>query len=1199
MASQTTGVAGSGYGNVYVDSLIWGCRWTGGPVTYAFGPAALTPYGLTSQAWTSAEQNMFRAVLGSFSNVCGITFAEVPYSTSVNIVEWKVGTIPGASNGSIILGFHEIPDGTYTQNWGVFSTNGSHWATTPGSLGYSTVVHEIGHGLGLAHPHDGGDESDATLFPGVTNSASYGQYDMNQSIWSVMSYNSGWKEAPVNSWSYGDVITPMALDIAALQQLYGVNTSFNADDNNYFLPGVNAPGTGWSCIWDAAGTDTISNAGRSLAATIDLRAAPLVGANAGGYVSKVAGIIGGFTIANGVIIENAVGGNGHDILIGNEHDNYLYGGAGNDVITGFFGTDFIDGGDGVDTLVLSGSSEQYLIAYSVNESSYYIQDLVSDRDGTDWLESIERILFSQTNTLVEFISLLENTDPTVTSFNPADGAVNVGLSSNISVTFSEWIQRGVGTIEIRSGSAQGALFESFNAASSPRLSITGNQLVIDPVASFSGDTNYFVIFSNGVIKDMLGNNYVGSENYDFKTIDTIAPTVSVYSPTGGAVDVFGNGDIVLTFSESIQRGVGNIEIRAGSAKGTVVESFNTVSSNRISIDENVLTIDPIAVLAGDTRYFVVITHGAIKDLAGNSFQGTTTYEFRTLGTVSQVLYDGASNGLDYGVYRVSSGVYAVSESGLHAGDSAVGSIKLFSGSKAWAPLSGMNILAVEMSNNDFSIIYSTGTGAKTVYSSWLFNSITGISTAKPEVLSLAQLLAKENTLGIDLNQDAGIGDAIAAVLYSDPDYGVYRLTSGVYAIAEAGFLVTDIASAALNLRVADKGWIPVSGTIILSVRFDGDTYSIIFSTGSGTKKVFSSLNFNAGNGESTGKAVVLGLMQLLAKEAELEMDLNGDSVIGDGVAEVLHDGFDYGIYRLSSGRYVLAGSNVPVGDMPFEGLNLMVGTKAWAPVSGGSILAIELNESVYSMLYSTGTGSKKVFSSQAFSSTTGVSSGKAVVLTLAQLLAKEGSIGVDLNGDTVIGDAVSQVLYDGAFQGLGYGVYKLSSGVYAIGQDGLTTGDSAVSSLILTNAGKPWVPLSGSTILAVEQTSDRYTVLYSSGTSSKKTFNSWTFDVITGISIGKPVVLNRLELMEKEQSLGVDLDGDSIIGDGILRFTQLSVSIVPIDDVEEKLSGASSDDSPSERMYLYPASSQLELDGEAVFAPAIEQSLNEGSWDYI
>ncbi|MDP1930659.1 MAG: hypothetical protein Q8L60_04285 [Gammaproteobacteria bacterium] len=153
--------------------------------------------------------------------------------------------------------------------------------------------------------------------------------------------------------------------------------------------------------------------------------------------------------------------------------------------------------------------------------------------------------------------------------------------------------------------------------------------------------------------------------------------------------------------------------------------------------------------------------------------------------------------------------------------------------------------------------------------------------------------------------------------------------------------------------------------------------------------------------------------------------------------------------------------------------------------------------------------------------------------------------------------------------------------------------------MILTNAGKPWVPLSGSTILAVEQTSDRYTVLYSSGTSSKKTFNSWTFDVITGISIGKPVVLNRLELMEKEQSLGVDLDGDSIIGDGILRFTQLSVSIVPIDDVEEKLSGASSDDSPSERMYLYPASSQLELDGEAVFAPAIEQSLNEGSWDYI
>ena len=58
---------------------------------------------------------------------------------------------------------------------------------------------------------------------------------------------------------------------------------------------------------------------------IDLRAATLAGddPNAGGFLSQHTGVAGGFTIANGVVIENAIGGNGNDTLIGNSAANRL------------------------------------------------------------------------------------------------------------------------------------------------------------------------------------------------------------------------------------------------------------------------------------------------------------------------------------------------------------------------------------------------------------------------------------------------------------------------------------------------------------------------------------------------------------------------------------------------------------------------------------------------------------------------------------------------------------------------------------------------------------------------------------------------------------------------------------------------------------------------------------------------------------
>ena len=147
-----------------------------------------------------------------------------------------------------------------------------------------------------------------------------GTQGYDQELYSVMSANQGPK---TNSGSdgFGHVSTPMAFDIAAIQAMYGPNTSYRTGSDTYVLPDTRADGTSWQCIWDAGGTDTIRYNG-NLSATIDLRAATLVNGdpNAGGFVSQAAGIFGGYTIANGVVIENAIGGTGNDTLVGNAAD---------------------------------------------------------------------------------------------------------------------------------------------------------------------------------------------------------------------------------------------------------------------------------------------------------------------------------------------------------------------------------------------------------------------------------------------------------------------------------------------------------------------------------------------------------------------------------------------------------------------------------------------------------------------------------------------------------------------------------------------------------------------------------------------------------------------------------------------------------------------------------------------------------------
>ena len=325
-------------------SLDWGSAVSDTNVTVFFAPAGIGFGGETSEGFNAYEKSRFQAAFDLIESVCGLTFTVVGTAAAA---DFKL-VLDLNENDPVdpLLGYFS-PPGEADAGVGVFF--GSEWdrvaggSLEAGGFDFVTIVHELLHGLGLAHPHDNGGSS--TVMNGVqADFDDFGTFNLNQGIFTTMSYNTGYHTGGAGtlgdaSEQFGYEYGPMALDIAMLQQKYGANLTTNSGANSYALTQVNADGAKWMSIWDSGGVDEIRNTGTK-ACVIDLRGATLTTATGGGgFISAVSGIAGGFTIAKWVVIENAFGGSGNDRLIGNSVANILNGGQGIDTLTGLGGND--------------------------------------------------------------------------------------------------------------------------------------------------------------------------------------------------------------------------------------------------------------------------------------------------------------------------------------------------------------------------------------------------------------------------------------------------------------------------------------------------------------------------------------------------------------------------------------------------------------------------------------------------------------------------------------------------------------------------------------------------------------------------------------------------------------------------------------------------------------------------------------------
>jgi serralysin len=220
-----------------------------------------------------------------------------------------------------------------------------NYAANPavGTDAYLCVLHEIGHALGLAH---------AGNYNG--NGAQGGNTYMDNQDVSAMSYFNG-KYVMRNSATAPAVTGPQLYDIAAIQSIYGANTSFNAGNTTYNLTGAKES----YAIWDGGGNDTLSAANLTTACRLDLREGQLnvnlVGSSA-------------LWVAFNANIENATGGSGNDTIYGNSLANILTGGAGNDSIYAGVGLDVITGGVGADTIyVVNGNGNDRITDCEVTD----------------------------------------------------------------------------------------------------------------------------------------------------------------------------------------------------------------------------------------------------------------------------------------------------------------------------------------------------------------------------------------------------------------------------------------------------------------------------------------------------------------------------------------------------------------------------------------------------------------------------------------------------------------------------------------------------------------------------------------------------------------------------------------------------------------------------------------------------------------
>lgn len=419
-------------GNVLIDGMLGSTKWSQLSLTYSFptsfaqyGTSYPAQYGVNFQPLSSAFQANALSVLREISAVTQLNFSLGTPETGT----LRFGRFDDPQN--LAYGFLPFSGDPGGDTW---YANNSNAPGVSGDAQMHVFRHEIGHALGLKHPHEG-----AVTIPT--------DYDIN--AYTVMSYNNspGGSVAGVfsktfTSWEQ----SLMLLDIQALQSMYGANFTTNSGDTIYtfspttgemlingLIQGPVASNVVFRAIWDGGGTDTYNFSNYHENQRVDL--------NPGKWTTFSAGqrAVQSYTLSGNIrnntyepgnlinpflyngdvrsLIENVLTGDGADIIVGNVANNRANTGGGNDTITGGPGDDWIDGGSGTDTAVFS--ADRTLGSVTTTRNADGSITITTAADGADTLINVERFQFANTTYTTQ--RFVQTGGPLIANFNAASG----------------------------------------------------------------------------------------------------------------------------------------------------------------------------------------------------------------------------------------------------------------------------------------------------------------------------------------------------------------------------------------------------------------------------------------------------------------------------------------------------------------------------------------------------------------------------------------------------------------------------------------------------------------------------------------------------------------------------------------------------------------------------------------------------------
>ena len=305
------------------------------------------------------------------------------------------------------------------------------------STSLQTLIHELGHSLGLSHPHSGYNYT--TNQPTISTDYAATQYlgfqklgfsinsaaDMYKEYFTVMTYDDQISTLPNSNYVFR-TYTPMILDVIALQQTYGEGPGTSGSGNDT----INAGTAGYRTYFDTGGIDTVDLTLYTEAAYLHMGvsitgAAHLVGVAMSKF-DALNTIVNGGNPANLRWLygeyENAIGSSGDDFITGNSLANkidgrgagdFLYGEGGNDDISGGDGDDIMYGGDGDDRFDWDSSQRSGAdTMYGGLGNDTFVLDSINDKVVEAGNEGVDTVIvgfnYSIANTAIENLSTFSN-----------------------------------------------------------------------------------------------------------------------------------------------------------------------------------------------------------------------------------------------------------------------------------------------------------------------------------------------------------------------------------------------------------------------------------------------------------------------------------------------------------------------------------------------------------------------------------------------------------------------------------------------------------------------------------------------------------------------------------------------------------------------------------------------------------------------